>query len=89
MADISGNPDDEVCKRGRGRPQKYENGWKGHYDDINYNLTYYHSHKDRIHCPICNKLTNKLKIREHQRSKKCQQIKKLNEAVDYYRNIVF
>lgn len=60
-----------VEKRGRGRPKKYEEGWEQHYKIENYNLQYYHQNKQKIECPICKKLTNKLKLREHQRSQKC------------------
>lgn len=64
-------------KKSAGRPQKYENGWREHYDAINYNLAYYHSHKDKIDCPICGKKgVCRLKLREHQRSKKCQEFQK-------------
>jgi hypothetical protein len=63
----------EIVKRG---PKlKYKNGYKEHYKDINYNLSYYHSHKTKINCDCCGKEVNKAKIREHQKSKKCLKYK--------------
>lgn len=59
----------------RGRPKKYEQGCKERYRETNYFNEYYHSHKIKIPCPICNKMVNKLKMAEHNKTKSCLRAK--------------
>jgi hypothetical protein len=69
MEEIPETEQKEIVRRGP--KSKYENGYREHYKDIKYNLTYYYNHKIKIICEYCDKKVNKLKIREHQKSKKC------------------
>ena len=74
--------DNEAEKKCCGRPKIYEEGYKEHYKTSKYMLNYYHTNKELIPCPLCNKNTKKAHIREHQKSKKCKRLALLNKVIE-------
>ena len=52
-----------------GRVKIYTNGWVQEYKDTNYFNKYYHNHKERYQCDMCNKSVNTRCRAQHNKSK--------------------